>query len=201
MSFPHSPLSSHAFFHHLSRYIPDPPDRIELQINPPPCRRQPNHRRTRCFHSPRCRTLARISGKDFPLPLCTGSNHHFLICFFYPLPFAITAFSFSPLYMPRPPSSCIPLFFFRTVFFRLPLPRQPCPRRRQCRPADRRRVPRLPKYLTPSRPSSSSVLGRPAERAALWPPEPRAPRKRSRGARSQGTCDSHRRIRRRLVTV
>ena len=80
----------------------------------------------RCFHSPRCRTPARISGKDFPLPFCTDSNQPSLMCFFfYPLPFAITTFSFSPLYTPPDLTATIivysSIFFFRTVFFRLPL--------------------------------------------------------------------------------
>ncbi len=36
----------------------------------------------RCLHSPRCRTPARISGKDFPLHSCTGSNQPPLMFFF-----------------------------------------------------------------------------------------------------------------------
>jgi hypothetical protein len=48
-----------------------------------------------CLHSPRCRTPAGISGKDFPLPLCTGSNQLSLTCFFLPSLFtSFPAFSF-----------------------------------------------------------------------------------------------------------
>jgi hypothetical protein len=55
----------------------------------------------RCLHSPPCRTPARISGKDFPLPFSTGSNQPPLTRFFPSLPlftFTCLFLSLSALY-------------------------------------------------------------------------------------------------------
>jgi len=68
----------------------------------------------RCLHSPRCRTPARISGKDFPLPSHAGSNQPSLILFFF-------FFSFLPLRSTYPSISWLSshppsLFFFPSNF-------------------------------------------------------------------------------------
>ena len=74
----------------------------------------------RCLHSPRCRTPARISGKDFPLPSHAGSNQPPLMLFFS----LFLSFLPSPLYIPHGRvvvPILLPLFFFpfKLCLFRL----------------------------------------------------------------------------------
>jgi hypothetical protein len=74
----------------------------------------------RCLHSPPCRTPARISGKDFPLPFSTGSNQPPLTRFF-PIPPLPSPFTFTCLFLSLSALYAIivhSLFFYK--FSRLP---------------------------------------------------------------------------------
>jgi len=72
--------------------------------------------RLRCLHSSRCRTPARISGKDFPLPSCAGNNQPSLICFLFyfrsSLPLRSTRLLIACPSSPIPPNFSLQIVFF-----------------------------------------------------------------------------------------